>query len=54
MDGQRREDCRTSTAFMSEEGAQLRTAHSGRGGGVICLCLCLHLCDTVCGIHVCV
>lgn len=33
MDGQRREDCRTSTAFMSEEGAQLRTAHSGRGGG---------------------
>lgn len=32
MDGQRREDCRTSTAFMSEEGAQLRTAHSGRGG----------------------
>ncbi len=34
---QRRGDSRTSTAFMSEEEAQLRTAHSGRE---VCLFLC--------------
>lgn len=51
-----RGDSQTSTAFMSEEGAQLRKAHSGGGWGrgvvlsSVFVCMLVFECATLCAV----
>ena len=54
---QRSRDSQTSTSFVSEQGAQLRAAHSGKNSVLssVCLCYCSECCIHTCmSVRVCV